>query len=248
MLSFNTKRGRLADKRVRCALSMAIDREFIAKGSDYDAASTIAPPRLFLNEEALGPEVDGRAARETDRPGEGSAGCRWWLAGGFGTDRYRHETQLRADGTGRGIHVGADRRRRLGDADGSIRAQAVSEDRPTSTRYSSYGSRISPTPPIFHQLFEGETNVSHTYWENEEFDEKYALSLLEPDRRKREEHYLALEDIILDECPGTALVHPQYVLLVSNRVEHAGVDPLGAAPVLTVRLTPNWGHSAADQR
>ena len=94
-------------------------------------------------------------------------------------------------------------------------------------------------PANFYQLFEGEINISNSHWENADFDRIYMSALEEPDRREREYLYHAMEDLILTECPSTPIVHPQFALLVSERVEHAGFGPLGTAPVLPVRLAKN---------
>jgi len=242
-LALNTRKAPFDDVRVRRALSLVIDREFLASklwGETMDPAYSLCPPGL--DHYGRPPETAGREALPIDREDEARA---LLAAAGFGEGRplrleYRFNTSDNNRNTALAI---ADMWRGLG-----IETRFVYTDAKTHFAYLRDGgdfdvARMSwiadySDPQNFLFLLEtGNDGLNPGHYSNPVYDALMRRAAAERDIARRAELLSAAETIVVSDLPWIPVMHTRSKALIASRLTGYHPNLRNAAPTRFLRLT-----------
>lgn len=218
-LSFNTQREPLRDRRVRTALSMAIDRELITRqllhGGHLPADRLVPPPLRGKVDDASGPTPSLDLDSDRARTLLAEAG----FPGGRGFPRLELTTWVNSPITEviqqmwkreLGIEVG------LAIREAKVHVSALREG-----NYDiAFITAIPDVADAANLLEEFISNAPGNYphWSDRRFDELMELAKNETDRTKRNAALLAAEDRLMEQSPLAPLYFNSKNWLMSSRV------------------------------
>jgi oligopeptide transport system substrate-binding protein len=241
-LAVNTRKAPFDDVRVRRALSLVIDREFLAQklwGGTMEPAYSLCPPGL--DNYRTPPELDGRDALPIDREDEARA---LLAAAGFGEGRpLRLEYRFNASDNNRNTAVViADAWRGIG-----IETRFVYTDAKTHFAYLRDGgdfdvARMSwiadySDPQNFLFLLEsGNDGLNPGRYANPAYDALMRRAAAERDRTRRADLLFAAETLIVTELPWIPVMHTRSKALIAPRLTGYHPNLRNVAPTRFLRL------------
>ncbi|UMY16954.1 peptide ABC transporter substrate-binding protein [Methylobacterium organophilum] len=243
-IAVNTRKKPFDDPRVRRALSLVIDREFLAEavwGETMDPAYSLCPPGL--DHYRTPPELPGRETLPIDREEEAR---RLLAEAGFG-ERNPLDLEYRFNVTDNNRNTAvalADFWRGLG-----IRTRFTATDAKTHFAYLRDGgdfdlARISwyadySDPQNFLFLLRtGNDGLNPGRWSNADYDRLLAEGAAERDVGRRADLLFAAERIALAELPWIPLLHYRSKALIPARLHGFHQNLRNAAPTRYLSLTP----------
>lgn len=226
-VGFNMKKEPFDDKKVRQAISMAIDKEEIVSGVynnvGIPAKGPLAPPVFGYDESVGGLEYDVEKAKEL----LAEAG----YEDGFKTTIWTNDNEQRVDTAVTiqnqlkeiGVDVKIEElewgafldRTSNGEHDMFVLGWV------TSTGDADYGMY-----PLFHSSAVGEPG-NRSFLENEELDKILDDARHETDPEVRKELYSKAQEMLVDLAPMIYTHHQEYLLGVSDSVKDFGVNAQG---------------------
>lgn len=226
-VGFNAQKEPFDDKKVRQAVSMAINKEEIISGVynnvGIPAKGPLAPPVFGYDENVAGLEFDVEKAKEL----LAEAG----YEDGFKTTIWTNDNEQRVDTAVTiqnqlkeiGVEVEIEElewgafldRTANGEHDMYVLGWS------TSTGDADYGMY-----PLFHSSALGETG-NRSFLENEELDKILDEARRETDPEVRKELYSEAQEMLVDLAPMIYTHHQEYLLGVSDKVKGFGVDAQG---------------------
>jgi oligopeptide transport system substrate-binding protein len=241
-LAVNTRKAPFSDRRVRQALSLIIDREYLAdglNGGTMSPAYSLCPPGL--DHYRTPPETEGRLGLPIDHEAE----ARRLLAdAGFGPDHpLTVEYRFNVSDNNRTVAVAiADMWRDLG-----IRTRFVYTDAKTHFAYLRDGgdfdvARMSwiadySDPQNFLFLLEsGNDGMNVGHWSDAAYDGLMARAAAERDLGRRADLLYQAESIALRELPWIPLMHYRSKALIAPRLHGYHPNLRNAAPTRFLRL------------
>ncbi|MCJ2034874.1 peptide ABC transporter substrate-binding protein [Methylobacterium sp. J-068] len=242
-LAVNTRKAPFDDVRVRRALSLVIDREFLAQrlwGETMTPAYSLCPPGL--DRYRTPPELAGREALPIDREDEARA---LLAAAGFGPGKglLRLEYRFNASDNNRNTAVAlADMWRGVG-----IETRFVYTDAKTHFAYLRDGgdfdvARMSwiadySDPQNFLFLLEsGNDGLNPGRYANPAFDGLMRRAAAERDVAGRADLLFAAETLILTDLPWIPVMHTRSKALIAPRLTGYHPNLRNAAPTRFLRL------------
>ena len=241
-LAVNTRKAPFSDRRVRQALSLIIDREYLAdglNGGTMSPAYSLCPPGL--DHYRTPPETEGRLGLPIDHEAEAR---RLLAEAGFGPDHpLTVEYRFNVSDNNRTVAVAiADMWRDLG-----IRTRFVYTDAKTHFAYLRDGgdfdvARMSwiadySDPQNFLFLLEsGNDGMNVGHWSDAAYDGLMAQAAAERDLGRRADLLYQAESIALRELPWIPLMHYRSKALISSRLHGYHPNLRNAAPTRFLRL------------
>jgi oligopeptide transport system substrate-binding protein len=243
-LALNTRKAPFDDVRVRRALSLVIDREFLAQklwGETMDPAYSLCPPGL--DNYRTPPELPGRDALPIDREDEARA---LLAAAGFGEGRrpLRLEYRFNASDNNRNTALAiADMWRGIG-----VETRFVYTDAKTHFAYLRDGgdfdvARMSwiadySDPQNFLFLLEtGNDGLNPGRFSDPAYDALMRQAAAERDLARRADLLFAAERIIVTDLPWIPVMHTRSKALIAPRLTGYHPNLRNAAPTRFLRLT-----------
>ncbi|MFD1363470.1 glutathione ABC transporter substrate-binding protein [Lentibacillus salinarum] len=226
-IGFNVKKEPFDDKRVRQAISMAVDKEEIIEGI-YNGVGIPATkplaPSMFGNDESVeGLEHDPEQAQEL----LAEAG----YEDGFETTIWTNDNEQRVDIAVTvqsqlediGIDVEIEElewgayleRTANGEHDMFVLGWS------NATADADYGMY-----PLYHSSQHGDPG-NQTFLDNEGVDELLEEARRETDPDAREELYSEAQELLVEQAPMIYLHHKEFLLGVDDSVKNFGIDPQG---------------------
>ena len=241
-LVVNTRKRPFSDLRVRRALSLAVDREYLADGfygGTMSPAYSLCPPGL--DNYGTPPQAEGRSGLPIDHEDEAR---RLLAEAGFGPgDPLKVEYRFNVSDNNRNAAVAlSDMWRDLG-----IETRFVYTDAKTHFAYLRDGgdfdvARMSwiadySDPQNFLFLLQtGNDGFNAGRWSNAEFDRLMAQAAAERDLGTRAEILARAEAIALRELPWIPLMHTRSKALIAPRLHGYHPNLRNAAPTRYLRL------------
>lgn len=221
-LGFNVTRGRLANSRLRLALSLAIDRRLITdrvRGLGEQPSDALLPPDLpGHGAPALPPYADWpmprrlATARELLRQAGITPGVLPPLLLGYSASPTLRKVFLAVASMWKAIGIRAE----LQALDGRAYGAALSEGQFDAFSYAAFAQ--VPTAAVFLDRFVSGTAVNVTNWRNEDFDRLFHAALRQGEVAARAAGLAAAERVVLRELPVAPLWIGVSNRLVSPRV------------------------------
>ncbi|HLS08411.1 glutathione ABC transporter substrate-binding protein [Lentibacillus sp.] len=226
-IGFNVQKEPFDDKRVRQAISMAINKEEIIEGVyngvGIPAIGPLAPPVFGYDESVDGLEYDLEKAQEL----LAEAG----YEDGFETTLWTNDSEQRVDTAvtvqSQLSEIGIDveieelewgaylERTANGEHDMFILGWS------TVTSDADYGMY-----PLFHSSAVGDPG-NRSFLENDELDEVLDDARRETDPEARQELYTQAQEMLVEIAPMLYIHHQEYLLGVSDTVKDFGIDAQG---------------------
>lgn len=233
--SLNTKKPPMENVHVRRALSLAIDRDELARlmTGTYVALSSFVPFGTFATEPDIGLKFNPERARDELR----KAGYenpkslpRFEIAFNTNEDHQRIaenvQEQLRRN---LGIQVA------LRNLEWKVFIATTQTDPPPMFRYGWVGDY--PDPDNFLSLMLSYSENNHTRWKNERYDELVLAGSGKLDRKERSEIYRKAQKILTeDEVPAIPVLARVEGTLVSRRVQNYPLNALSVRDYRRVSL------------
>lgn len=243
-IGINTRKAPFGDARVRRALSLAIDREFLAQivwGETMAPATSFCPPGLDNYRDP--PALEGREAGPIDREDEAR---RLLAEAGFGpanplrveyrfnvTDNNRNTAVALAD-FWRGIGVVT----RFVSTDAKTHFAHLRDGGDFDLARMSWVADYSDPQNFLFLLRTGNDGFNAGRWSNPVFDGLLAQAAGERDVARRAQMLFDAEKIVLDELPWIPVLHLRSKALVSPRLHGMHANIRNVAPTRTLRLDP----------
>ncbi len=224
-LGFNMNKEPFSDKRVRQAISMAVDKgqiiDGVANGYAQEAAGPLAPDVVGSAEGLTGLEYDVDAAKELlEESG---------YPDGFSTTLWTNETRERTDIATNiqaqlkeiGIEVSIEMfewgsyQEKINNGEHEMFLMGWS----TGTGDADAGLR-----PLFHSDNHGSAG-NRFFIENEELDELLVAGLQELDEEERFNIYEEAQELLVEEAPMLYIMHKDYLMAVNNSVKNLEMLP-----------------------
>lgn len=241
-IAFNLRKAPFDDARVRRALSLAVDREFLAEivwGQTMAPAYSFCPPGL---DNALPPPLmPGREDGPIDREEEA---LRLLAQAGFGpktpltveyrfntTDNNRNTAIALADAW-RGIGVET----RFVSTDAKTHFAYLRDGGPFDLARMSWVADYSDPQNFLFLLRTGNDGFNAGRWSNPTFDGLLTRAAGERDVQARARLLFDAETIVLDELPWMPLLHYRSKALVSARLHGMHPNIRNVAPTRYLRL------------
>ncbi|WP_457104281.1 peptide ABC transporter substrate-binding protein [Methylobacterium sp. P5_C11] len=241
-LVVNTRKKPFSDRRVRQALSLVIDREYLAdglNGGTMSPAYSLCPPGL--DHYRTPPEIAGRQGLPIDHEAE----ARWLLAeAGFGPDNpLTVEYRFNVSDNNRTIAVAIGEMWR----DLGIVTRYVYTDAKTHfaylrdggdfdvARYSWIADYSDPQNFLF-LLQSGNDGMNAGHWSDAAFDDLMAKAAAARDLVRRADLLYDAESIALREMPWIPLMHYRSKALIAPRLHGYHPNLRNAAPTRFLRL------------
>ncbi len=242
-LALNTRKPPFDDVRVRRALSLGLDREFLAGavwGETMSPAYSLCPPGL--DNSLPPPELAGREALPIDREEEARA---LLAAAGFGPGgrTLRLEYRFNSSDNNRNTAIAvADMWRGLG-----VETRFVYTDAKTHFAHLRDGgdfdvARMSwiadySDPQNFLFLLEsGNDGLNAGRYANPAFDRLMREAAAEPDTARRADILFAAESLLMAELPWIPLLHNRSKALISPRLKGYRANLRNVSPTRFLRL------------
>jgi oligopeptide transport system substrate-binding protein len=222
-LGFNVTRGKMADPRLRVALSLAIDRRLITdkvRGLGEQPSDSLLPPNLpGHGAPALPPYADWpmprrlAAARELLRQAGITPGSLPPLVLGYSASPTLRKVFLALASMWKAIGL----RTEIESLDGRAYGAALTEGRFDAFSYAAFAQ--VPTAVVFLDRFVSGSPANVTFWRSAEYDRLFQAALREREASARAAGMAAAERVALRELP----VAPLWIG-VSNRLVSARVS------------------------
>lgn len=241
-LAVNTRKAPFDDVRVRRALSLALDREYLADalwGGTMSPAYSLCPPGL--DNYRTPPETDGRTSLPIDN--EETAG-RLLTEAGFGPGRpLRIEYRFNTGDNNRNTAVAvAEMWRGLG-----IETRFVHTDAKTHFAHlrdggdfdvarMSWIADYSDPQNFLFLLATGNDGMNPGHWSNAAYDRLLAQAAAEHDLAARAEALHRAEAIVVRDLPWIPMMHTRSKALISPRLHGYVPNLRNAAPTRFLRL------------
>ncbi|MGU3662710.1 peptide ABC transporter substrate-binding protein [Methylobacterium sp. A49B] len=241
-LVINTRKAPFSDRRVRQALSLVIDREYLADGLNSGTMSpaySLCPPGL--DNYRTPPEVEGRLGLPIDHEAEAR---RLLAEAGFGPDRpLTVEYRFNVSDNSRMIAVAIGEMWR----DLGIVTRYVYTDAKTHfaylrdggdfdvARYSWIADYSDPQNFLF-LLQSGNDGMNAGHWSDPAYDALMAKAAAERDLARRAGLLYDAEAIALRELPWIPLMHYRSKALIAPRLHGYHPNLRNAAPTRFLRL------------
>ncbi|MEK4299879.1 glutathione ABC transporter substrate-binding protein [Oceanobacillus sp. FSL W8-0428] len=224
-IGFNTQKEPFDDKRVRQAISMALDKgqilDGVVNGYALEAEGPLSPGVFGYDESIKGLEYDVDAAKEL----LAEAG----YPDGFSTTLWTNETRERADIATNaqaqlkeiGIDVSIEMMEwgayleQIGNGDHDMFILGWSN----STADADLG-----LAPLFHSDNLGPPG-NRTFLQNDDLDELLDAGRQEVDEEKRLEIYKEAQELLIDEAPMVYIMHKDYLLAERTEVQNLKMLP-----------------------
>ncbi|MEH3120285.1 MAG: peptide ABC transporter substrate-binding protein [Methylorubrum populi] len=243
-VAFDLRKKPFDDVRVRRALSLALDREFLAEivwGQTMAPAYSFCPPGL---DHALPPPLlPGREDGPIDRE---EAALRLLAQAGYGpgrpltveyrfnvTDNNRNTAIALADAW-RGLGVET----RFVATDAKTHFAYLRDGGPFDLARMSWIADYSDPQNFLFLLRTGNDGLNAGRWSNPAFDGLLTEAAQERDVDRRAQRLFAAEKIVLDELPWIPLLHYRSKALVSPRLHGMHPNIRNVAPTRYLRLDP----------
>lgn len=241
-LAVNTRKAPFSDARVRQALSLVIDREYLAdglNGGTMSPAYSLCPPGL--DNYRTPPETAGRLGLPIDHEAEAR---RLLAAAGFGPDNpLTVEYRFNVSDNNRTVAVAIGEMWR----DLGIRTRYVYTDAKTHFAYLRDGgdfdvARMSwiadySDPQNFLFLLQtGNDGFNAGHWSDAAYDALMARAASERDLARRADLLYEAEAIALRELPWIPLMHYRSKALITPRLHGYHPNLRNAAPTRFLRL------------
>lgn len=223
--AFNTSKAPYSDKRVRQALAMAIDRDFlaetIASGSLFAADTFVPPGTAFTREEP--PAAPWQSLSLSEREKKAKA---LLAEAGFGAARplsveYRYN--ITDNNKAMAVAI-ADMWKRIG-----VETRFVSTDSTTHFNYlrdkGDYDVARAGWVADYNDaqnflfLLQSGSGLNYMRWSNPAFDRLMTQAAGETERDRRTELLSRAEELVLDETPLTPIAYYAGRYLVSKRLK-----------------------------
>ncbi|QKY70573.1 glutathione ABC transporter substrate-binding protein [Lentibacillus sp. CBA3610] len=226
-IGFNTQKEPFDDKRVRQAVSMAVDKDEIIEGV-YNGVGTPAPrplaPSVFGYDDSVeGLEYDPEQAQEL----LAEAG----YEDGFETTIWTNDSEQRVDTAvtvqSQLADIGIDveieelewgaylERTANGEHDMFVLGWS------NSTADADYGMY-----PLFHSSQQGDPG-NRSFIDNQELDELLEQARQETDPEARQELYSQAQELLVEQAPMIYVHHKEFLLGVDDSVKDFGIDVQG---------------------
>jgi len=242
VLAINTRKAPFSDRRVRQALSLLIDREYLAEGlygGTMSPAYSICPPGI--DNYRTPPETEGRQGLPIDHEAEAR---RLLTEAGFGPGRpLTVEYRFNVSDNNRNTAVAvAEMWRDLG-----IETRFVYTDAKTHfaflrdggafdvARYAWIADYSDPQNFLF-LLQSGNDGLNAGRWSNTAYDALLAKAASERDLTRRADMLYDAESIALRELPWIPLMHYRAKALIAPRLHGYTPNVRNAAPTRFLRL------------
>ncbi|WP_188735365.1 glutathione ABC transporter substrate-binding protein [Oceanobacillus neutriphilus] len=224
-LGFNMNKEPFSDKRVRQAISMAIDKaqiiDGVANGYAQEAVGPLAPDVVGSAEGLTGLDYDVDAAKELLE----EAG----YPDGFSTTLWTNETRERTDIATNiqaqlkemGIEVSIEMfewgsyQEKINNGEHEMFLMGWS----TGTGDADAGLR-----PLFHSDNHGSAG-NRFFIEDDELDELLVAGLQELDEEERFNIYEDAQELLVEEAPMLYIMHKDYLMAVNNSVKNLEMLP-----------------------
>jgi oligopeptide transport system substrate-binding protein len=221
-LGFNVTRGRMADPRLRMALSLAIDRRLITdkvRGLGEQPSDALLPPGLpGHGAPPLPPYADWpmprrlATARELLRQAGIAPGSLPPLLLGYSASPTLRKVFLAIASMWKAIGIRAD----IQPLDGRAYGAALTESRFDAFSYAAFAQ--VPTAVVFLDRFVSGSPANVTFWRSAEFDRLFQAALRQREVAARAAGMIAAERVALRELPVAPLWIGVSNRLVSPRV------------------------------
>ncbi|MCU0758268.1 MAG: peptide ABC transporter substrate-binding protein [Steroidobacteraceae bacterium] len=229
-IGLNVGRGRLADPRLRRALSLAIDRRIITdrvRGLGEQPSDALLPPGLPAHATPAMPDYADwpmprriAAARDLLRQAGIAAGSMPPLVVGFPASPTARKLFLAVAAMWKSVGIPAE----LRPMDGRAYVAALDAGQFDAFSYSSFAQ--VPTATVFLDRFHSQSSINFVRWRNPEFDRLFTAAGRQPTLAQRVAGLAAAERVVLRELPviplwvgaSNRLVSPR----VSGWVDHPG--------------------------
>jgi oligopeptide transport system substrate-binding protein len=241
---FNLKRPPLNDKRIRQALSLALDRKkiskFVLRGNEQPAQG-FTPPRTggFTFTSRL-PAEAASVARARKLLGEAG------YVGGRGfpslelvynaSDKNQTLAEAIQDMWRKNLNIKV----KLRNQEMKVYEDAL-KARNFQVAMFSWGADYND-PSTFLDIWRTENGNNHTGYSNSNYDRLVASADTETDLKKRGDTYQRAEDILTDELPGIPLFYGRRNYLLHPRVDGWASNPLFMHPLKYLRIKPPSLH------
>lgn len=223
--AFDTRQEPYSDVRVRRALSMAVDRDFLAKeiysGSQLPAYSMV-PPGMEGYEPAM---ADFGALSQLDREDEA---LKLMKEAGYGEGGKPLQIDIRYNTNENHKKVAT----AVADMWKAVGAEVTLQNLDVKSHYAylqeggsfdvaraGWGADYADPENFLNLLVSSNTSFNYGKWKNEEFDALMKQSYEETDPAKRMEILSKAESIMLAEQPVAPLMFKADLWLVSDKVE-----------------------------
>ncbi|RZT93884.1 ABC transporter substrate-binding protein [Rivibacter subsaxonicus] len=236
MISPNTERPFLSDRRFRQALRLAFDaRTFVESvyGGLARPAGSFLPPGMWSFDATLQPRFDPEAARKlVQASGYDGRELTIFINSGGSYDGRRAGELLQADWARIGVKL------RLRLMEGGELLQRAGRGEHDLVMFAFYSDNGDPdnffTPNLSCAAFEGGGNKSR--WCNPVFDRLLDEARRSNDPRHRSALYVKAQRIVFDEVALIPTVHAQLVTALNRRVQGFGPNPFGTVDLRGLRL------------
>ncbi|MCJ2129854.1 peptide ABC transporter substrate-binding protein [Methylobacterium sp. E-045] len=242
-LAVNTRKPPFDDARLRRALSLVIDREFLAErlwGETMAPAYSLCPPGLDNYRAPL--ELEGRSALPIDREEEARA---LLAEAGFGpggkplrieyrfntTDNNRNTAVAIAD-MWRGIGIET----RLVYTDAKTHFAHLRDGGDFDVARMSWFADYSDPQNFLFLLETGNDGLNPGRYSNPVYDGLMREAASERDLARRADHLFRAETIILHDLPWIPVLHTRSKALISPRLTGYHPNPRNASPTRFLRL------------
>ena len=241
-LAVNTRKAPFDDVRVRRALSLALDREYLAEalwGGTMTPAYSLCPPGL--DNYRTPPETDGRKTLPIDNE---ETARRLLAEAGYGPDRpLRVEYRFNTSDNNRNTAVAvAEMWRGLG-----IETRFVYTDAKTHFAYlrdggdfdvarMSWIADYSDPQNFLFLLATGNDGMNPGHWSDPEYDGLLARAAAERDLATRADLLHRAESIAVRDLPWIPVMHTRSKALISPRLQGYVPNLRNAAPTRFLRL------------
>ncbi|KQP07997.1 ABC transporter substrate-binding protein [Methylobacterium sp. Leaf99] len=242
-LALDTRRAPFDDVRVRRALSLVIDREFLAQrlwGETMDPAYSLCPPGL--DHYRTPPDLAGRDALPIDREDEARA---LLDAAGFGPGRkplaieYRFNASDNNRNTAvaiaemwRGIGVET----RFTYTDAKTHFAYLRDGRPFGVARISWVADYSDPQNFLFLLQGGNDTLNPGHYANPDYDALMRDAAAETDLARRADLLFRAETIVVTDLPWIPVMHTRSKALISPRLTGYHANLRNAAPTRFLRL------------
>lgn len=241
-LALDTRRAPFDDVRVRRALSLVIDREFLAQrlwGETMDPAYSLCPPGL--DHYRAPPELAGRDALPIDREDEARA---LLAAAGFGPGRpLALEYRFNASDNNRNTAVAlAEMWRGIGVAtrftytDAKTHFAYLREGRPFDVARVSWIADYSDPQNFLFLLQSGNDTLNPGHYADAAYDGLMRDAAGETDLARRADLLFRAETIVVTDLPWIPVMHTRSKALISPRLSGYHPNLRNAAPTRFLRL------------
>lgn len=89
---------------------------------------------------------------------------------------------------------------------------------------------------VFYSKNWSPAGPNYYHFKNAEFDRLYEAALVEPDDHKRNDDYMQMQDIVMEEAPVMVLFYDKVIRLVDNKVSGLNANPINLVSLKRVKI------------